>query len=99
MQIFPTGAVCKVNSKTKYRLSAWVKTEQVIGAAKIELAGYAYTYNNISHKAASCELRNSSDWTRLEVELDSGEQAYIMPYMVLEGTGTAWFDDVMLEKI
>ena len=99
LQIFPTGAVCKVNSKTKYRLSAWVKTEQVIGAAKIELAGYAYTYNNISHKAASCELRNSSDWTRLEVELDSGEQAYIMPYMVLEGTGTAWFDDVMLEKI
>ncbi|MFA6292235.1 MAG: hypothetical protein WC637_10660 [Victivallales bacterium] len=98
LQVFPTGSVCKVKSNTKYRLSAWVKTEQVVGAAKIELAGFAYTYNNISHKGASCELRNNSDWIRLEVELDSGEQAYLMPYLVLEGAGTAWFDDVRLAK-
>ena len=96
LQLFPTGAVCKVKPHTRYSLSAWVKTEQVIGAARIELAGYAYTYNNISHKADSCELRNSNDWTRLEVELDSGDQAYLMPYMILEGPGTAWFDDMCL---
>ncbi|MEI8246238.1 MAG: hypothetical protein WCI51_10435 [Lentisphaerota bacterium] len=96
LHIFPAGAVCRVKPNTRYLLSAWVKTEQVIGAAKIELAGYAYTYNNISHKAASSELNNTNDWTRLEVELDSGDQVYLMPYMILEGPGTAWFDDVCL---
>ncbi len=46
------------------------------------------------HQAASHGLCGDNDWTRLEVELDSGEQAYLMPYLVLKGAGTAWFDDV-----
>ena len=96
---FPTGAVCKVTPHTRYRFAAWVKTATVTGAAKIEFAGYAYSYNNISHMASSCELHGSNDWTKLEVELNSGDQAYLMPYLVLEGSGTAWFDDVRLEKI
>jgi len=99
MQILPEGAVCRVQSHTRYRLSAWVKTENVVELAKIELAGYAYTYNNISHEASSAKLRGSQDWTRLEVELDSGEQAYLMPYLVLVGSGAAWFDDVLFEEV
>ncbi len=94
LQLFPTGAVCKVKPNTRYRLSAWVKTADVADAARIELAGYAYNYTNISHQAASRGLRGSNEWTLLEVELDSGDQAYLMPYLVLEEAGTAWFDDV-----
>ena len=41
----------------------------------------------------------SGGWTRVEAELDSGDEAYVMPRFVLYGNGTAWFDDVMLEKI
>ena len=99
LQLFPTGAVCRVKLHTRYKLSAWVKTKDVSGQAKIELAGYAYSHANISHKAASRALYGTGDWTRLEVELDSGDQAYLMPYLVLEGDGTACFDDVYLETI
>jgi len=99
LQIFPIGAVCRVHPHTRHRLSAWVKTENVVNAAKIELAGYAYTLTNISHRASSGELCGSKEWTRLEVELDSGDQAYLMPYLVIEGPGSAWFDDVVFEEI
>ncbi len=96
LSLFPLGAVCKVRARTRYRLSAWVKTEAAAGGARLELAGFAYTYRNISHQAASADLRGTTDWTRLEVELESGEQAYVMPFLVLDGPGTAWFDDVRL---
>jgi len=99
LHLFPSGAVCRVQPHARYRLSAWVKTRDVAEGARIELAGYAYRYNNISHQAGSAALRGDTEWTQLEVELDSGEQAYLMPYLVLEGPGTAWFDDVCLAAI
>lgn len=99
LQLFPGGAVCRVRPHARYRLSAWMKTQAVDGQALVELAGYAYTYDNISHKAASPALCGDTDWTRLEVELDSGDQAYLMPYLVLVGAGTAWFDDVAFTYI
>ena len=96
LHLFPGGAVCRVKPHTRYRLSAWVKTDTVTGSARIELAVYEYRYTNISGQAASRSLTGTTAWTRLEVELDSGDQAYVMPYLVLDGTGTAWFDDVCL---
>jgi len=32
------------------------------------------------------------------VELDSGDEAYLMPKLVLYGPGVAWFDDVELTE-
>ncbi len=98
LAVFPTGAVCKVKPNSRCRFSAWVKTQAVNGAARLELASYAYTYNNIRLRAQSRGLRDTTDWTLLTVEFDSGNSAYVMPYFVLEGTGTAWFDDACLAK-
>ncbi|MCE9613909.1 MAG: hypothetical protein K8T26_06500 [Lentisphaerae bacterium] len=99
LQLYPVGAVCRVRPRTPYRLSAWVRTQRVTGQARLELAGYAYTYENISHQAASRGLDDTCEWTRLDVELNSGEQAYLMPSLVLEGPGCAWFDDVQLSAM
>lgn len=99
LHAFPTGAVCRVLPHARYRLSAWVKTHEIANNAKLELAGYAYSYDNISHQAESSRLSGDVDWTHLDVELESDGQAYLMPYLVLEGPGTAWFDDVKLERI
>ena len=99
LQMFPGGSVCRVRPHTLYRLSAWVKTQEVAGKARIELAGYAYSYDNISHMSTSCDLCGDTDWSHLEVELNSKDQAYLMPYLVLEGAGTAWFDDMSLQSV
>jgi hypothetical protein len=97
--LYPTGAVCDVEPHTRYRLSAWVKTRNVDRFARIELATYEYTYDSVIDCAASAKLAGSRDWTLLQVELDTGDEAYVMPRFAIYGSGTAWFDDVKLERI
>lgn len=94
LRLFPEGAVCKVEPNQTYRFHGFVKTAAVEGTVRLELAGYAYTYTNISHQDASIELNGDKDWTRLEVRLNSERQAYLMPSLVLDGPGMAWFDDI-----
>ncbi len=84
-----------------YALSpdAWIKTREAARFARLELASYEYGYSNIVSCAHSPHCGGDSDWTYVSVELDSGEEAYVMPCLQLYGTGTAWFDDVMLEEL
>lgn len=93
----PSGAVCNVEPHTRYRFSAWVRTKDVERFARLELHAVEYSYTNIIGAANSPEIRGTTDWTLLSVELDSGEEAYVNPRMALYGTGVAWFDDVKLE--
>jgi hypothetical protein len=97
--LFPVGAVCDVEPHARYRLSAWVRTRAVDRFARIELASFEYTYNNVIDAAQSAKVTGSRDWTRIAVELDTGDEAYVMPRLALYGPGTAWFDDVKLERI
>lgn len=94
--LFPTGAVCKVRPHTRYRLTAWIRTENVARWARLELTTYEYTYVNVIDSAFSAGVTGSSAWQQVTVELDSGDEAYIMPRLVLYGPGRAWFDDVCL---
>jgi hypothetical protein len=98
-ELFPIGAVCNVKSHTRYRLSGWIKSRGVERYARLELASYEYHYDNIMDTQVSPAVRGTRDWTYVEVILDSGEQAYLMPKLVLYGPGQAWFDDVLLEEV
>lgn len=98
-ELFPTGAVCNVRPHHRYRLSGWIKTRGVDRLARLELRSYEYTYNNVIDSAQSADVNGTRNWTRVAVELDSGDEAYLMPKLILYGPGTAWFDDVLLEEI
>jgi hypothetical protein len=88
-----------VEPYSRYRLSAWVKTAEVERFAWLELYTYEYSYSNVLDLAQSEKATGSSDWTRLQVELDTAEERYIMPRLLLYGRGRAWFDDVLLERL
>jgi len=98
-ELFPGGAVCNVEPHTRYLLSGWVKTDSVDRYARLELSSYEYRYTNVVDLAQTPPVCGTSDWTRVEAELDSGDEAYLMPKLVLYGPGTAWFDDVTLSVI
>jgi len=98
-ELFPIGAVCNVKSHTPYRLSGWIKSRGVERYARLELASYEYHYDNVMDAQVSPAVRGTRDWTYVEVTLDSGEEAYLMPKLVLYGPGHAWFDDVLLEEV
>lgn len=99
IKLFPVGAVCNIDTNTRYRLSGWIKTEKVEDYARIELFSYAYTYMNMFDIVQSEKISGTTDWTKFEIELDSGDAAYLMPQLVLHGIGTAWFDDLQLVRV
>jgi hypothetical protein len=98
-EIYPTGAVCRVKLHTRYRLSGWIKTEKVERFARLELSAIEYSFSNVIDAAFSPMVSGSRNWTRVAVELNSGDEAYLMPRFILYGPGRAWFDDVCLEEI
>jgi hypothetical protein len=98
-RLFPVGAVCRVQPHSRYRFSAWVKTAGVERFARLEMGSYEYTYHNVIDKTRSAHLSDDCDWTLLQVELDTEEEVYVMPFLALYGRGSAWFDDVKLERI
>jgi hypothetical protein len=98
VSLFPVGAVCKVRPHTRYRLSGWIKTNTTAaGHARLVLFSYAYTLNNVGASATSASIKGKSEWTRVEVDLDSGDMVYVLPRMELNGPGEAWFTELCLE--
>ncbi len=98
-EAMPIGAVFNVKPHTKYRCEGWIKTKDVPRYARLELASIEYTYANVIDQATSGGVSGTNDWTRVDVTLDSGEEAYVIPKLVLYGGGTAWFDDLVLKEV
>jgi len=98
-ELHPVGAVCNVRPHHRYRLTGWIKTRGVDRFARLELAAYEYQFVNTIDMACTAPVAGTKGWTQVAVELDSGDEAYLMPRLVLYGPGTAWFDDVQLTEV
>ena len=93
------GAVCLVKPHHKYRLEGWIRTREVKHFARLEVVTCEYVYTNIITTAASSHVTGDAEWTRVEAIIDAGDQAYVLPKMVLYGPGTARFDDLSLKEV
>jgi len=98
-ELHPLGAVCKVIPQARYCLSGWIKGLEIDRFARLELIAFEYTYHNVTAFAASASVPGTCDWTHVEAVVETGDSAYVLPKFVLYGAGTAWFDDITLEKI
>lgn len=95
-EFYPDGAPCMVEPHRRYRLEGWIRTRGVERFARLELESFEYTQSNVIERALSAPVCGESEWTRVDVVLDSGDEAYVLPRLVLYGPGTAWFDDLRL---
>ena len=87
----------KVQPNTNYRLSAWIKTK---GVKSINRGlGGLLNVHNINHEKTKAVL-GDSDWTKVEVIFNSGNQTTLSINCLYGGwgqaTGTVWFDDIEL---
>ncbi|MCG3126998.1 MAG: hypothetical protein CHACPFDD_01854 [Phycisphaerae bacterium] len=90
------ACVVTVEINSRYRLSGWIKTEGVVaGSGK----GALFNIHNIQ-PVQTAAITGTRDWTRVEVEFDTGFEDSVQVNCLLGGwglsTGTAWFDDVAL---
>lgn len=89
-----------VEMMSRYKLSGWIKTENVKprGGAK----GALFNVHNVQ-PVQSKGVTETTDWTFVEVEFDTGYEDHALINCLLGGwglaTGTAWFDDVSLTLV
>lgn len=83
----------------RYRLSGWVKTENV---APTSGRGALLNVHTMA-AAATTAVTGTADWQQLQVEFDVEDQDSLQINCLFGGfgsaTGKAWFDDVRLEQI
>ncbi len=94
------SAVAPVRPYSKYRLSGWIKTQDVetTGDAKgalISLIGAQ------AHQTKA--LTGTQEWTRVELQFDTRENDAVQVNCLFNGraraTGTAWYDDLQIDLI
>ncbi|NQU21791.1 MAG: alpha-N-arabinofuranosidase [Candidatus Nealsonbacteria bacterium] len=85
---------------SKYRLSAWIKTENV--KTKGQARGALLNLHN-NQPLATKAITGTTDWTRVELVFDSNERDAIQVNCLFGGwglaTGKAWYDDLKLEQL
>jgi len=86
-----------VKPRSKYKLTGWIKTENVeAGSGK----GALFNLHNIQPLQTPA-VTGTKDWTKVEVEFDTGDRAAVEINCLFGGwgqsTGKAWYDDLQLE--
>jgi len=92
-----------VEPHSTYRLSGWIKTENVKRAeGKKPGRGALLNLHNMQGIATPA-VTGTQDWTRVEVLFDTGGQDSLQVNCLFGGwglcTGKAWYDDVRLERV
>jgi alpha-N-arabinofuranosidase len=92
--------IVSVKPYSKYRLSAWIRTENVqAGTGK----GALLNLHNMQPPQTAGAVTGTSDWTMVDLTFDTGGNDVVQVNCLLGGwgrsTGVAWFDDVKLELL
>ena len=81
-----------------YRLSGWIKTENVAQHGR----GALFNLHNLQ-PVATTAVTGTNDWTRVEVVFETEEQESVQVNCLFGGwglaTGKAWYDDLRLELL
>jgi alpha-N-arabinofuranosidase len=89
-----------VRPYSKYRLSGWVRTENVTAAGNGEGAGFRGGRIDLPESRG---FTGTNDWTYVVVEFDTGGEDSFMLECVLglgsRAKGRAWFDEIRLERL
>ncbi len=87
-----------VKKRTRYKLSAWIKTKDLKPAGNGPGA-----LLNIHGGDRTNGVKGTTDWTQVSTDFDSGDRSELLIHCLFGGyggaTGTAWFDDVSLTEI
>jgi len=91
------GPLVHVEHGKRYRLSAWVRTRGVTGkGACLRLK----TREDSETAIFSQPLTGDQDWTLLSVDFAPPDgESFAVPGLVVEGRGTAWFDDLQFVEV
>lgn len=89
-----------VKPKTRYRLSAWIKTQDFKKGPGL---GALLNLHQLQQNGKTNAVSADADWTRVSSEFESGDNTTLSVNLLMGGwgmcAGTAWWDDVELFEI
>ncbi|MBI5833807.1 MAG: alpha-N-arabinofuranosidase [Armatimonadetes bacterium] len=89
----------EVQPNARYRLSGWIRCQDVVA----DTGRGAFLNVQEVQGPTTPPLTGTHDWTRVEVEFDTGALTSVQINCLLGGwgrsRGTCWFDDVVLERV
>ena len=93
--------VADVQPRTRYRLSAWIRTENVTAGSGV---GAFVNVHGRRDRCATRPLVGTSDWTHVSWDFSTRSRENRVQIACSLGgwgqsSGTAWFDDVKLEAL
>ncbi|MEL7497996.1 MAG: PSD1 and planctomycete cytochrome C domain-containing protein [Planctomycetota bacterium] len=90
----------QVKPNRDYRLRGWVKTNKLDKGPGV---GVVVNLHELQFDGRSKGLEGTQEWTRLEIEANSGNHDSLLVNLTFGGwgnaTGTAWFDDIELVEV
>ena len=93
-------ATVRVEPFTRYRLTGWIKTENV---QPVEGGRGALFNLHDMQGVATKAVTGTADWTEVQAEFETAEQASVQLNCLLGGwgraTGKAWYDDLTLTAL
>ncbi len=93
------SATVQVKPNTRYRLGAWIRTENVRNHGGRGAMLNVHEFQNAASKA----VHGTTGWTEISVDFNSGNRSEIEVLCLFGGygrsSGTAWWDDVYLHEI
>jgi len=97
--VSPYGPELTLVNNRRYRLSAWCKLDGGKGSsAGISLSAFRFTPSNSVSRGESC-ISDSTDWTRLDVIIDSRNVECGQMLLTVQGKAIAFFDDILVEQL
>ena len=95
------GTAIYVETSKRYRLSAWVRTRGVTGkGAYLRMNEVFWDWEDVRASCRSKSLTGDNDWTQLQLEFEPvAGDPFAVPGLVVDGKGSAWFDDLELIEI
>ena len=92
-----------VRPNATYRLSGWIKTEEVAPVKEGRRGRGALLNLHNVQPVATKAVTGTKDWTKVEVMFDTGHQDAVQINCLFGGwglaTGKAWYDDLRLELV
>ncbi len=89
----------KVKPNRDYRVTAWIKTEDVAGGG----LGALVNVHELQLEGKSDGLKGDHDWTKITLEFNSGSHDNLLLNCLFGGwgraTGTAWYDDIEVVEV
>jgi len=94
--------IAKVKRNTSYRLSGWIRTENLAGARANLDVGADGSFAPENRHFSTEGLQETRDWTPISVTFPAGTNDWVQIACQLSGgdtaAGHAWFDDIKLEE-